>query len=292
MKLVVTLVIFIVGKTHLTVYIHTMNDEFDSNDYNLRFGGIARLYGVQGLKNLLNARILIVGLGGVGSWAAESLARSGIGSITIVDLDDICITNTNRQLPALSGQYGKLKIQAIKDRILAINPQCHVHAIEDFFTSKTSEAIFDHRFDFVIDAIDSLNNKALLASLCHERKIPLIITGGAAGKTNPALIQMSDLGESINDSLLFKLRKILRQEFNFPSGANSTRSRKQQFNLMCVYSPEEVIYPTPEGGTCLNPDPGSNLKLDCESGMGSATHITAIFGLVASAHIINTLTKH
>jgi len=268
-----------------------MNDEFDNNDYNQRFGGIARLYGIQGLKNLLNARVLVIGLGGVGSWAAESLARSGVGSITLVDLDDICITNTNRQLPAMSGQYGKLKINVIKERIEAINPQCHVHAIEDFFTKTSAEAIFDNQFNYVIDAIDSLFNKALLASICHEKNIPLIITGGAAGKTNPTLIQLSDLGESINDSLLFRLRKRMRQDFNFPSGASSTRTKKQKFNMMCVFSPEEVTYPTTDGGTCNVPDPESNLMLDCESGMGSASHITAIFGLMAAGHVVNTLAK-
>jgi tRNA A37 threonylcarbamoyladenosine dehydratase len=268
-----------------------MNMEFNSEDFNQRFGGIARLYGVQGLKNLLNARVMVVGLGGVGSWAAESLARSGVGAITLVDLDDICITNTNRQLPAMSGHYGKLKIQVIKERILAINPQCQVHAIEDFFTESSSEAILDNRFDYVIDAIDSLKNKCLLASVCLEKNIPIIATGGTAGKTNPALITISDLGESINDSLMFRMRKKLRQEFNFPNAAKFTQKKKQNFNIMCVYSPEDSVYPTSDGGTCNIPDPESNLKLDCESGMGSVTHMTAMFGFMAAGHVINTIAK-
>lgn len=265
--------------------------EFNSEDYNQRFGGIARLYGIQGQKNLLNSRVMIVGLGGVGSWAAESLARSGVGSITLVDLDDICITNTNRQLPAMSGHYGKLKIQVIKERILAINPQCQVLAIEDFFTEKTAQAILDNRFDYVIDAIDSLKNKCLLASMCHDRKIPIIITGGTAGKTNPSLITLADLGESINDSLMFRVRKLLRQDFNFPSAAKSTPTKKQKFNMMCVYSPEDSVYPTADGGTCATPDPETNLKLDCESGLGSASHMTAIFGFMTAGHVINSIAK-
>jgi tRNA A37 threonylcarbamoyladenosine dehydratase len=268
-----------------------MEHEFNSEDYNQRFGGIARLYGVQGLKNLLNARVLIVGLGGVGSWAAESLARSGVGAITLVDLDDICITNTNRQLPAMSGQYGKLKVAVVKERILAINPQCHVHAIEDFFTETTSAAILDNHFDYVIDAIDSLKNKCVLASLCKERNLPIIITGGAAGKINPAEITLADLGESINDSLLFRMRKRLRQEFNFPNASKSTPTKRQKFHMMCVYSPEEPVYPTSDGGTCSVPDSETNLKLDCESGMGSVSHITALFGFMAAGHVINTIAK-
>lgn len=268
-----------------------MNNEFNSEDYNQRFGGIARLYGVQGLKNLLNSRVLIVGLGGVGSWAAESLARSGVGAITLVDLDDICITNTNRQLPAMNGQYGKLKIHVIKERILDINPQCQVHAIEDFFTESSSEAILDNHFDYVIDAIDSLKNKCFLASLCLEKKMPIIITGGTAGKINPTQITLSDLGESMNDSLLFRMRKKMRQEFNFPSAAKSTPTKRQKFNMMCVYSPEEPVFPTVDGGTCHIPDPESNLKLDCESGMGSVTHMTAMFGLMAAGHVVNHISK-
>lgn len=263
----------------------------DTSEIGQRFGGIARLYGVQGLKNLMKARVLVVGLGGVGSWAAESLARSGVGSITLVDLDDICITNTNRQLPAMNGQYGKLKIQVMRDRILAINPECHVHLIEDFFTESTAESILETPFDYVIDAIDSLKNKALLISKCHQRKIPVVITGGAAGKIDPSQIKLQDLGESLNDALLFRLRKKLRQDFDFPNAKKSTINKRQKFHMMCVYSPEDAIYPTTDGGTCNIPDPESNLKLDCESGMGSVSHITALFGLMAAGHVVNTVAR-
>ncbi len=262
-----------------------------TTDYNQRFGGIARLYGVEGLKNLMRARVLVVGLGGVGSWAAESLARSGVGCITLVDLDDVCITNTNRQLPAMSGQYGKLKIHVMRERILAINPDCHVQLIEDFFTESTAESILGAPYDFVIDAIDSLKNKGLLASKCFEKNIPIIITGGAAGKVDPSQIKLADLGESSNDSLLFRLRKKLRTEFKFPSGAKFTHMKRQKFKMMCVYSPEEAIYPTADGGTCNVPDPESNLKLDCESGMGSVSHITALFGLMAAGHVVNKIAR-
>lgn len=265
--------------------------EFNFEDYNNRFGGVARLYGVEGLKKLLNSHVLIVGLGGVGTWAAEALARSGVGSITIVDLDDICITNTNRQIHALDGMLGKMKVHATSDRILAINPQCKVLAIEDFFTEKSSEMILDRKYDFVIDAIDSLQNKCVLASKCKEKNIPLIMTGGAAGKKNLSMIQVSDLGLVCNDSLLFSLRKRLRQEFNYPSGASFTRSKKQIFNITCVYSAEEPMFPKSDGTICKIADASVNLKLDCETGMGSITHITGTFGFMAASYVIEKLTQ-
>ena len=278
-------------KCFKVVILIDMTSDFNSEDYQQRFGGISRLYGVQGSKNLLKAHVLIVGLGGVGSWVAESLARSGVGAITMVDLDDICITNTNRQLPAMTGLYGKMKIHAMKDRILAINPQCQVHTIEDFFTEKTVTAILDYQFDYVIDAIDSLQNKALLVASCIDKNLPVLITGGCAGKIDPTLIRVSDLGLSENDSLLFRLRKKLRREFGFPSAAKTTSQKKQRFGITCVYSSEEPVYPTIDGGICTIPDEETNLKLDCETGMGSISHITAVFGFMAAGHVINLIAK-
>lgn len=265
--------------------------EFNTEDYNQRFGGIARLYGVQGLKNLMNSHVLIVGLGGVGSWAAESLARSGVGSITLVDLDDICITNTNRQLPAMSGQYGKLKVNVLKERILSINPQCKVTCIEDFFTETSADTILDNNYDFVIDAIDSLNNKALLVAKCRDRNFPLVVTGGCAGKINPSLIRSDDLGLANNDSLLFRLRRRLRKDYGYKDNGKYTSVKKQKFNITSIYSPEDPIFPTADGGTCNIPDEETNLKLDCETGMGSVSHITAVFGFMAAGHAINVLSQ-
>jgi len=270
------------------LYIHSMT-EFDYQDYNQRFGGIARLYGVEGLTNLLHSHVLVVGLGGVGTWAAEALARSGVGSITLVDLDDICITNTNRQIHAMNGQIGKMKVHAIRERILAINPQCNVQAVEDFFTANTSDTILDKNYDYVIDAIDSLQSKCVLAAACKEKNLPLIITGGAAGKRNPSLIKIDDLGLACNDSLLFTMRKRLRQEFSFPSGAGFTRSKKQRFDIACVYSPEEPWYPKSDGSVCEMKEADTSIKLDCETGMGSITHITGTFGFMAASHVIDQI---
>jgi len=265
--------------------------EFNFQDYNQRFGGIGRLYGVEGLKKLLEAHVLVVGLGGVGTWAAEALARSGVGAITLVDLDDICITNTNRQIHAHDGMIGMMKVKAIADRIHAINPQCKVRTVEDFFTAKNADEILDHKYDYVIDAIDSLQNKCVLASKCKEKNIPLIVTGGAAGKRNPAMIKVDDLGLACNDSLLFSLRKRLRQEFNFPSGAAFTRTKKQFFNIACVYSAENQMFPKSDGSVCAVAELDTNLRLDCETGMGSITHITGTFGFLAASHVINQITQ-
>lgn len=272
------------------MYSFFMQNELDHIDFNQRFGGIARLYGTEGLKKLLHSNILIIGLGGVGTWAAEALARSGVGAITLVDLDDICITNTNRQIHAHNTMFGVMKVKAIADRILAINPQCKVRAIEDFFTSSSADMILDQKFDYVIDAIDGLQNKCVLASKCQEKNFPLIVTGAAAGKRNPSMIKVDDLGLACNDSLLFSLRKRLRQEFSFPSGAGFTRSKKQIFNIACVYSSEEPMFPKNDGSICSIADLGANLRLDCETGMGSVTHITGIFGFMAASHVIAHIT--
>jgi tRNA A37 threonylcarbamoyladenosine dehydratase len=263
--------------------------EFNSDDYNLRFGGIARLYGISGLKKLLQAHVMVIGVGGVGSWAAEALARSGVGAITLVDLDDICITNTNRQLPAMDGQFGKLKIEVIKDRILSINPQCKVTAHADFFTEKTADALLDNRCDFVLEAIDSLNNKCLLIAKCRERKIPIMVVGGAAGKRDPSQVKIVDLGETTKDALLFKLRKKLRQDFAFPGSGETSFKKRPKFKIPCVFSAEDPVFPSADGEICAIPDPATNLKLDCESGMGSITHVTATYGMLAAGHVINTL---
>ncbi len=267
------------------------NKEFNSDDYNNRFGGIARLYGISGLKRLLNARVMVIGVGGVGSWAAEALARSGVGSITLVDLDDVCITNTNRQLPAMDGQFGKLKVEVLRERIIAINPQCNVVAHADFFTEKTADALLDAPVDFIIEAIDSLNNKCLLISKCQERNIPIMVVGGAAGKRDPSQVKIVDLGETVKDALLFKLRKQLRQQHAFPGSGVTSIKKRPKFNIPCVFSAEDPVFPTAEGETCAIPDPETNLKLDCESGMGSITHVTATYGMLAGGHVINALAR-
>lgn len=251
-------------------------------NYKDRFGGIARLYGEQGLIKLIESHVCVIGIGGIGSWAAESLARSGVGSITLVDLDDICISNTNRQVQATTENFGKMKVHILKERILSINPLCEVRAIENFFSEKTAEEILEINYDFIIDAIDSLDSKCLLANHCRQKNIPLIITGGAAGKTDPLQIKILDLAKSFNDSLLFQMRKQLRIKYNFEKPTGHSLAKRRDFNLMSVFSPEEERIP--DQTICV--ENGNN----CDANMGSITHVTATFGLVAAGFVINQLT--
>ena len=248
-----------------------------------RFGGIARLYGNDGLAKLRTAHVAIIGVGGVGSWSAEALARSGIGTITLVDLDEVCITNTNRQIHALEGSLGKPKVAELATRIGHINPDCTVHARAEFFTAQTAETILSGSYDYLIDAIDGLTNKCLLLAACREREIPVITCGAAGGRRDGTAVCIADLTRAKYDKLLFKVRKQLRQQHGFPRGT-------KKWQLPCVYSAEPVHYPQPDGTVCeAKPDTDGSLKLDCEAGLGAATHVTAAFGFAAAGHVVGEL---
>jgi tRNA A37 threonylcarbamoyladenosine dehydratase len=267
------------------------NKEINIEDYNQRFGGIARLYGTSGLKKILDSKIMIVGLGGVGSWCVEALARSGVGQFYLVDLDEVCITNTNRQICATSKDIGKLKAHVLKERILSINPNCKVVIIEDFFTTTTAASILDHQIDCVVDAIDSVDNKCLLIAKSVERNIPVITTGGAAGKSDPTQIKIDDLGYTVNDSLLQRIRKKLRREYGFSKLPGSSLAARRKVGIFAVYSPEEPVFPTSDGEVCSVPDEDSQLILDCESGMGSVTHVTGMFGFLCASLVLKQILK-
>ncbi len=189
-----------------------------------RFGGIGRLYGREGLQRLADSHVAVVGIGGVGSWAAEALARSGVGEISLFDLDDVCVTNTNRQVHAIEGSVGKAKVEVMAARIRAINPACRVHAVADFVTRETmAEYIVD--FDYLIDCIDSVAAKAALIAWCKRRKIPVITTGGAGGQVDPTQIQVADLNKTFNDPLAAKVRSTLRRDYNFSRTPGRTLQR-------------------------------------------------------------------
>src|SRR5215471_8580091 len=142
----------------------------NQSPYLRRFGGVGRLFGDEGLERLRRSHVAVIGLGGVGSWAVEALARSGVGELTLVDLDDVCISNVNRQLHALDGELGKPKVEVMARRVQAINPDCQVHALHAFFLKSNAEQILKTRFDAVIDAIDSPSRKAVLIALCREHE--------------------------------------------------------------------------------------------------------------------------
>lgn len=240
-----------------------------------RFDGIKRLYTNPSFEILQKSHVAIFGIGGVGSWACESLARSGVGNLTIVDLDDICISNTNRQLHAHDGNYGKLKVQAIKERILSINPDCRVNCIEDFFSDTTKDDILNNsHFDYVIDAIDSLKSKCILISECKKRNIKIITTGGAGGKFDPRYIRINDLSKSYNDKLLQLVRTNLKRFYGFKKITNG------KYHIPCVFSPEFRTMPE---------DSCDATSLNCQNGFGSITHITGTFGFMAAGYVINDL---
>ena len=251
-------------------------------DYDLRFGGIGRLYGTAAMRRLQGAKVAVVGIGGVGSWTAEGLARSGVGEIHLIDLDDVCQTNTNRQLHALVDTVGSLKVDAMGDRIGAINPQCRVRPVVDFFTQTSASKLITADLDFVVDAIDGFRNKCLLIMRCAEVGVPLVVCGGAGGRRDPSRIRVEDLARTVGDRLLHRVRKQLRQKNGYPRGG-------RKFGVPTVFSDEPPIFPTSDGGICERPEVGTSLVLDCQSGYGTASFVTGAFGLTAASVVVGAL---
>lgn len=249
-----------------------------------RFGGIARLYGRAGLERLAAAHVAVVGIGGVGSWATEALARSGVGEISLFDLDDICITNTNRQVHAIEGAVGKAKVDEMAARIRAINPACKVHAVADFVTRETMAEYITEQLDAVIDCIDSVAAKAALIAWCKRRKIQIVTTGGAGGQVDPTQIQVADLNKTFNDPLAAKVRSTLRRDYHF------SRTPGRSYSVPCVFSSEQLRYPKPDGSVCQAKGfVGEGVKLDCAGGFGAVMMVTASFGMAAAARTIDKL---
>lgn len=255
------------------------------SDYAFRFGGIARLYGAAGLERLRRAHVAVIGLGGVGSWSAEALARSGVGAITLVDLDEICISNINRQLPALQSTVGRPKIDVLAERIREINPECQVACRMEFFTEATAASILEPGYTHVIDAIDSVRNKCLLIATCRDRKLPITACAGAGGRRDATQVRVTDLSRVIQDRLASEVRKRLRKEFGFPRN-------DRKFGVDCVFSPEVPVFPRTDGTVCAtretSPD-GQSLRLNCDWGFGSASFVTGVFGLVAAGHAVGKM---
>ncbi|MET0069619.1 MAG: tRNA cyclic N6-threonylcarbamoyladenosine(37) synthase TcdA [Candidatus Thiodiazotropha sp.] len=251
-------------------------------DNERRFSGIARLYGRQALARFSRSHIAVIGVGGVGSWAVEALARSGIGVQTLFDLDHVAESNVNRQLHALEGNFGKAKVVALKQRVLAINPSSQVYAIEQFIESESLRMIAEGGFDYVIDCIDNYRIKAALIAFCRRNKIPVITVGAAGGQSDPTKIQLADLSRSEQDPLLSKCRKLLRREYGFPANT------KRRFDVPCVFSTEQQRYPDADGAVCQERPGEFESSLNC-GGYGSVMTVTAGFGLVAVSHVLKRL---
>lgn len=253
-----------------------------SDQYNQRFGGTRRLYGNSETEILCAAHVCVIGIGGVGSWAAEALARTGVGELTLIDMDDVCVTNINRQIHAMSGTVGQSKIEVMAERIRLINPECQINLIDDFITPENIAEYIDSRYDYVLDAIDSVKPKAALLAYCKRNKIKVITTGGAGGQTDPTQIQIADLTKTIQDPLAAKIRNMLRRFHNF--------SKTRKFGIECVYSTEQLKYPQADGSVCnVKASAEGPKRMDCASGFGAATMVTATFGFVAASRIVQKL---
>ena len=245
-------------------------------DHERRFGGLARLYGPAGAARLQAAHVCVVGIGGVGSWAAEALARSAVGRITLIDLDMVAESNTNRQIQALGDEYGKAKVEAMAARILAINPTCEIHCIEDFVTRDNVAALLDGSMHVVIDAIDQVRVKAAMIAHCRRQGIAIVTAGAAGGQTDPTRIQRDDLTRTIQDPLLAKVRSLLRKEYGFPRAP-------KKFGIPAIYSTEPLRYPEAACDTAASPS-----GLNC-AGFGSSVCVTAPMGFAAAAAAFDLL---
>lgn len=252
--------------------------------YDERFGGVARLFGAGGLARLRQAHVCVVGLGGVGSWAVEALARSGLGALTLVDFDTVCRANTNRQIHALDGEWDKPKAKVLARRVAAINPDCQVQAQVLAFSAATADRLLQTRFDFVVDAIDQTANKCLLIAGCCQRGLPIVTIGGAAGRRDPTQVRVTDLAFSAYDGLLDQVRTRLRREYGFPRG-------KTPFGVECVFSPEPALYPSPEESEAEPARPERGSARPRRSLLGTAAFVTGAFGFTAAAVVVRKLVQ-
>lgn len=261
-----------------------MNTEVD---FVRRFGGVSRLYGNAGLSKLKNAHILVIGIGGVGSWAVEALARNAVGQLTLIDLDNVAESNVNRQIQALDDNLGLAKVTAMQRRILQINPTCIVHEVEDFITPDNVQMILDAQYNIVLDCTDDAKAKVVLAAFCREKNIPLLTSGSAGGRLDPTRLQVDDLAFVTGDKLLAKVRNQLRRNHGFPKAhdAKSSVKRKQlMFGVTCVFSDEPTIKPE----QLCKTDTTGLTGLNC-AGYGSSVNVTATFGFTMAQLAINAL---
>jgi tRNA A37 threonylcarbamoyladenosine dehydratase len=255
-------------------------------DLHPRYLGLVRLFGAAGLARLRQARVCVVGIGGVGSWAAEALARSGVGALTLVDLDEICASNLNRQIHALETTVGQAKVALMAERIAAINPECRVNAIQEFFTADNGERLLtefaagaEPGSAWLVDAMDDVTNKCLLLAQARTRGLPVVCCGGTGGRGDPGKVRMADLDEVSHDRLLGEVRRRLRREYRFPP-------ERSRCDVPCVYSVERPVFPRPDGTVCLTRDLSEGARLNCDWGLGSATFVTGTFGFMAAGWVV------
>lgn len=251
--------------------------DIDSDvDLERRFGGLRRLYGTQAYARIRAARVAVAGLGGVGSWAAEALARSGVASLTLIDLDHVAESNINRQVQALSSTLGQAKVLALQERVALIHPRCEVHAVDAFVDEQGWPALLPRPVDMVIDACDQVRAKVVMAAWSLAQDVPLVCVGAAGGKVQPQAVEVADLAQVTHDPLLAAVRQRLRQRHAVARGARA-------MGVRCVFSREPVR--PPQDACDALPGDGS---LNCH-GYGSSVMVTSTFGMVAAAQALQLL---
>ncbi|MGM9427886.1 tRNA threonylcarbamoyladenosine dehydratase [Hydrogenophaga sp. MI9] len=253
-----------------------------TSDFERRFGGMRRLYGVDGAQAVFDAHVVVVGIGGVGSWAAEALARSGVGRLTLIDMDHVAESNVNRQIHALSTTLGQAKVEAMKERIALIHPDCTVQVVDDFVTPDNWSAmgaslLAGGQSLAVVDACDQVRAKTVMAAWAVAHQVPLASVGAAGGKRRAQAVEVGDLADVTHDPLLAQLRYRLRKHH----GA----SRTKRIGVTCVFSREAVA--PPDASCAIGSVDGS---LNCH-GYGSAVSVTATFGMCAAGWVIGALAE-
>lgn len=250
-----------------------------------RFSGTARLYGTEAVQRFRQAKVAVIGLGGVGSWAAEALVRSGVGELELFDLDDICVSNTNRQLHTTVKTIGQLKCDVLAGRMLEINPLATVTPRAGFVTRSNVESSLAGQYDFIIDAIDVVKHKAALLAHCGRHKIPVATAGAAGGLDDPLQLKRTDLSVTYHDALLAKTRKLLRQEYGFPVNT------KRRFGIPAVFSAQQALPPQASEICAAEDGVGRSVRLDCSGGYGASVAVTAAMGMALSSIALARLAR-
>lgn len=249
-----------------------MTELLQNDEYERRFAGVAKIYGNEAFNYYEHSHVMVIGIGGVGSWAVEALARSGIGELTLVDMDVVAASNINRQLPAMTATLGQEKIAVMAERCYSINPRIKVNLVDDYLSSDNVKEILAMVPDLVLDCIDDVKAKLALMLHCRFNKIPLIVSGGAGGKLDPLKIRVADLSKTEQDPMLAKLRTQLRSK-------GICKKPKEKFGITCIYS---IDNPFSSSEVC------ASAGLRC-GGYGSAVVVTSSFAMVAVAEVLRKL---
>ncbi|QQN88521.1 tRNA threonylcarbamoyladenosine dehydratase [Acinetobacter variabilis] len=249
-----------------------MTDLLQDDEYDRRFAGVAKIYGDDSFHHYENSHVMVIGIGGVGSWAVEALARTGIGELTLVDMDVVAASNINRQLPAITATLGCEKIEIMAERCRSINPRIKINLIDDYLTPENVKEILSGNPDIILDCIDDVKAKFALMLHCRFNKVPLIVSGGAGGKLDPLKIRVADLSRTEQDPMLAKLRAQLRAK-------GICKKPKEKFGITCVYS---IDNPFSSADVC------ASAGLRC-GGYGSAVVVTSSFAMVAVSEVLKKL---